>query len=629
MSVEAFLKQVQEADLLRFTTAGSVDDGKSTLIGRLLHDSKNIYEDHLAALKNDSIKAGRADVDLALLLDCLRAEREQGITIDVAYRHFATPKRRFIIADTPGHEQYTRNMVTGASTANLAVILIDALNGVTTQSKRHGFIATLLGIPHLLVAVNKMDLVDYSQEAYEAICREYTEFSAKLPSRDLVFIPVSALLGDNVVQRSERMPWYEGSPLLSHLETVHIASDQNLIDLRFPVQYVLRPHGGFRGYCGTVASGVVRAGDEVMVLPSGKTTRVNRIIAGDQDVEHAFPPMAVTLCVEDELDIGRGDMLAHPANLPWIAHELEALLIWMDHEPLKLNRQYVVKHTTSMVRGRISELKYKIDPNSLHRQPADALVLNEIGRITMSLFKPVFCDEYTRNRQTGNFIVIDPRTNFTVGAGTIIDRSHRYETIHTHERHLTRHVGHVAIEDRARVLGQQPVTLWLTGLSASGKSTLAYALEKKLVEEGQACFVLDGDNVRHGLNQDLGFSPEDRCENIRRVAEVARLFNEAGLIVITSFISPYRNDRRSAREIIGDDRFVEVFVDASVEECEKRDPKGLYKKARAGEIPDFTGISAPYEAPESPELHLDTCTLSVRKAVDAVIKHLKQREVLR
>ncbi|MCX6377834.1 MAG: adenylyl-sulfate kinase, partial [Armatimonadetes bacterium] len=553
---------------------------------------------------------------------------EQGITIDEAYRYLSTPKRKYIIADTPGHEQYTRNMVTGASTANLAVILIDVLNGVTTQSKRHGFIATLLGIPHLLVAVNKMDLVGYSQDAFGAICREYTEFSAKLPSRDLVFIPVSALYGDNVVQRGERMPWYEGSPLLSHLETVHIASDQNLIDLRFPVQYVLRPHGGFRGYCGTVASGVVRAGDEVMVLPSGKCTRVNRIIAGNEDVEHAFPPMAVTLCVEDELDIGRGDMLAHPANLPWIAHELEALLIWMDHEPLKLNRQYVVKHTTSTVRGRISELQYKIDPNTLHRQPADALVLNEIGRITMSLFKPVFCDEYTRNRQTGNFIVIDPRTNFTVGAGTIIDRSHRYETIHTHERHLTRHVGHVAIEDRARVLGQQPVTLWLTGLSASGKSTLAYALEKKLVEEGQACFVLDGDNVRHGLNQDLGFSPEDRCENIRRVAEVARLFNEAGLIVITSFISPYRNDRRSAREIIGDDRFVEVFVDASVEECEKRDPKGLYKKARAGEIPDFTGISAPYEAPESPELHLDTCRLSVKKAVDSVIKHLKQREVL-
>jgi len=629
MALEAFLQQMQETDLLRFTTAGSVDDGKSTLIGRLLHDSKNIYEDHLAALKNDSIKAGREDVDFALLTDGLRAEREGGITIDVAYRHFATPRRRFIIADTPGHEQYTRNMVTGASTANLAVILIDALNGVTTQSKRHGFIATLLGIPHLVVAVNKMDLVDYSRDAFEAICREYTEFSAKLPTKDLIYIPVCALHGDNVVQRSERMPWHEGAPLLSHLETVHIASDQNLIDFRFPVQHILRPHGGFRGYCGTVASGVVRVGDEVMVLPSGKTTGVNRIIAGEEDVEHAFPPLAVTLCVEDELDIGRGDMLAHPANLPWIAHELEALLIWMDEQPLRPNRQYVVKHTTSTVRGRISELQYKIDPNTLHRQAADALTLNEIGRITIDLFKPVFCDEYARGRHTGSFVVIDPHSNFTVGAGIIIDRSHRYETIRAHERHITRHVGHVAIEDRARVLGQQPVTLWLTGLSASGKSTLAYALEKKLVEEGQACFVLDGDNVRHGLNEDLGFSPEDRCENIRRVAEVARLFNEAGLIVITSFISPYAKDRRSAREIIGDDRFIEVFVDASVEECEKRDPKGLYKQARAGEIPDFTGVSAPYEAPETPELHLDTCRLSVAKAVDAVIQHLKQREVLK
>ena len=660
MSLGAFLKQVQEADLLRFTTAGSVDDGKSTLIGRLLHDSKNIYEDHLSALKKDSIRAGREDVDFALLTDGLKAEREGGITIDVAYRHFATPRRRFIIADTPGHEQYTRNMVTGASTANLAIVLIDALNGVTTQSKRHGFIATLLGIPHIVVAVNKMDLVDYTQDAFAAIMQEYTEFSAKLATKDMTFIPISALHGDNVVTRSERMTWHEGAPLLSHLETVHIASDQNLIDFRFPVQYVLRPHGSFRGYCGTVASGVVRVGDEVMVLPSAKTTRVNRIIAGNEDVEHAFPPMAVTICVDDELDIGRGDMLAHPANLPWIAHELEALLIWMDEQPLKLNRQYVVKHTTSTVRGRISELQYRIDPNTLHRvrpetpsaEPVplrkgeiskasppweggvDAvggrggLHLNEIGRITVDLFKPVFCDEYTRNRQTGSFVVIDPQTNFTVGAGMIIDRSHRYEAVRAHERHITRHVGHVAVEDRARVLGQQPVTLWLTGLSASGKSTLAYALEKRLVEEGQACFVLDGDNIRHGLNQDLGFSPEDRGENIRRVAEVAALFNEAGLIVITSFISPYRDDRRMAREVIGDDRFIEVFVDASVEECEKRDPKGLYKKARAGEIPDFTGISAPYESPESPELHLDTCALSVKKSVDAVVEHLKQSGVL-
>ncbi len=628
MSLDAFLKQVQEADLLRFTTAGSVDDGKSTLIGRLLHDSKNIYEDHLAALHKDSIKAGREEVDLALLTDGLKAEREQGITIDVAYRHFATPRRRFIIADTPGHEQYTRNMVTGASTANLAIILIDANNGVTTQSKRHGFIATLLGIPHLVVAVNKMDLVGYSQEAFESIAQEYTEFSAKLPARDLVYIPMSALRGDNVVQRSVNMPWYDGPPVLSHLETVHIASDQNLIDFRFPVQYVLRPHGSFRGYCGTVASGVVRVGNEVLVQPSGKTTRVTRIIAGNEDVEHAFPPQSVTICVEDELDIGRGDMLVHPANLPWVARELEALLIWMDHQPLDLRRQYVVKHTTSTVKGRFSELKYRIDPNTLHREPARTLGLNEIGRISMELFKPVFCDEYTRNRQTGSFIVIDPISNFTVAAGMIIDRSHRYEVVRPQERNITRHVGQVDIEDRARVLGQQPVTLWLTGLSGSGKSTLAYALEKKLTEEGHACFVLDGDNIRHSLNRDLGFSPDDRAENIRRVAEVARLFNEAGIIVVTSFISPYRKDRQAAREIIGEGRFIEAFVDASLEVCEQRDPKGLYKKARAGEIPDFTGISAPYECPESPDLHLDTAQLSVNKAVATVMKHLKKQGTL-
>ena len=630
MSLNVFLKQVQDIDLLRFTTAGSVDDGKSTLIGRLLHDAKSIYEDHLASLKKDSYKAGREEIDFALLTDGLKAEREEGITIDVAYRHFSTPRRRFIIADTPGHKQYTRNMVTGASTANLAVILIDARNGVLTQSRRHGFIASLLGIPHLVIAVNKMDLVDYSQEAFEAICAEYSDFSAKLPTKDLTYIPMSALRGDNVVQRSANMPWYDGSPLLAHLETVHIASDQNLIDFRFPVQYVLRPHGGFRGYCGTVASGTVRVGDEIVVLPSGKCTRVQRIISGREEVEHAFPPQSVTLCTEDELDIGRGDMLAHPANVPWVANELEALVIWMHEEPLRLDRQYVIKHTTGTVRGRLSELKYRIDPNTLHRQPAETLGLNDIGRISMELFRPIFCDEYQRNRQTGSFIVIDPQTNFTVGAGMIIDRSHRYDrpSDTAVNRNIVRHAGLVAAEDRARVLHQQPITLWLTGLSGAGKSTLAYALEKRLTEEGHACFVLDGDNIRHGLNRDLGFSPEDRCENIRRVAEVARLFNEAGLIVITSFISPYRKDRWSAREVIGEDRFVEVFVDASLDVCENRDPKGLYKKARAGEIPDFTGISSPYEPPDNPSLRLDTSSLSVDEGVSQFLAFLTQRNVV-
>ncbi|MDI6827256.1 MAG: sulfate adenylyltransferase subunit CysN [Armatimonadota bacterium] len=624
-TLEDFIKQAQEIELLRFTTAGSVDDGKSTLIGRLLHDAKCIYEDHLAALHSDSRRAGREGVDFALLTDGLRAEREQGITIDVAYRHFATPRRRFIIADTPGHEQYTRNMVTGASTADLAVILIDAQNGVTIQSKRHGFIASLLGIPHITIAVNKMDLVGYSQNSFESIAREYAEFASKLQARDLEFIPISALHGDNVVHRSTNMPWYDGAPLLSHLETVHIASDRNLIDFRFPVQYVLRPSGSFRGYCGTVASGVARIGDEVMALPSGKTSRIARIIYDGKDVEYAFPPQPITLCLEDELDISRGDMLAHPANLPWVAHELEAMLIWMHEEPLHLGRQYLIKHTTNLARGRFTELKYIIDPSTLHRQSARRLSLNEIGRISMQLFRPILCDEYQRNRQTGGFIVIDPQTNFTVGAGLIIDRLHRYEAP---ERHITRHTGFVGVEDRSRVLGQRPATIWLTGLSGSGKSTLAYALEKRLIEEGRACFVLDGDNIRQGLNRDLGFSPEDRAENIRRVAEVAKLFNDAGLIVITSFISPFRKDRANAQEIIGDDRFIEVYVDAPLGVCEARDPKGLYAKARAGEIPDFTGISSPYEPPESPDLHLRTDQLSIDEAVRAIVTLLEEKDIL-
>jgi len=622
MNVSDLVYQAERADLLRFTTAGSVDDGKSTLIGRLLHDSKSIYEDTLAAVENASRKSGQTSIDFALVTDGLKAEREQRITIDVAYRHFATPRRRFIIADTPGHEQYTRNMVTGASTANLAVILIDARNGILTQSKRHGFIAALLGIPHLVVAVNKMDLVDYSQDAYQSIRDEYNEFTAKLRTHDITFIPISALRGDNVVHHSANMPWYEGPPLLAHLETVHTASDNNLIDLRFPVQYVLRPSGDFRGYCGMVASGVIRVGDEITVLPSGRASRVSRILGPSGELDHAFPPQSVTLCLEDELDISRGDMIVHPANLPWVANGLEAILVWIDHTPLRLNAPYLIKHTTGLVRGQCEELKFRIDPNTLHRQPADTLQLNEIGRARLQLYRPLLCDEYERNRQTGSFILIDPVTNFTAGAGMIIDRSHTYEAPRAN---IVRHAGKVTVEQRAQVLEQRPVTLWLTGLSGSGKSTLAYALEGRLIAAGHACVVLDGDNVRHGLNRDLGFSPEDRAENIRRVAEVAKLFNEAGLIVITSFISPYREDRAQARRIIGDDRFIETLVDASLEECERRDPKGLYQKARAGQIPDFTGISAPYEAPATPDLRLETTETSVEQLVEKVWDYFSDR----
>ena len=633
MTLDTFLKQVREQELLRFVTAGSVDDGKSTLIGRLLHDAKSIYEDHLAALHRDTQRMGREGIDFALLTDGLKAEREQGITIDVAYRHFSTPKRRFIIADTPGHEQYTRNMATGASTANLAVILIDAKNGVTTQSKRHGFLASLLGIPHLVVAVNKMDLVGYSRQAFEEISAEYAQFAAKLQSRDLTFIPMSALNGDNVVQRSTNMPWYEGPPLLAHLENVHIASDQNLIDFRFPVQYVLRPHHDFRGYCGTVASGVVRVGEEISILPSGKTTRVSRIIRGYQDVSYAFPPQAVTICTEHEIDIARGDMIAHPANVPWVAREVEALVVWMDEKPLEVGKQYVVKHTTNTTRGTFVEIRYRIDPNTLHREEINTLRLNDIGRTALSLTHPIYCDEYQKNRQTGAFIIIDPITNFTSGAGLVIDRAHRYEPAgksiakgEVKSREITRQTGKVTRKDREKLLGQKGITIWLTGLSGSGKTTIAYELERRLIEMGRACFVLDGDNIRHGLNRDLGFSDADRSENIRRVAEVAALMNDAGLIVITAFISPFAKDRSHAREIIGNERFIEVFVDAPIELCEQRDPRGLYRKARAGEIPEFTGITSPYEPPEKPDVRIDTSTTSPGEAIEMLLRKIVSDE---
>lgn len=627
--IDELVQQVQQAEVLRFTTAGSVDDGKSTLIGRLLHDAKGIYEDQLASVQQASRKSGQEDIDFALLTDGLKTEREQGITIDVAYRHFSTPRRRFIIADTPGHEQYTRNMVTGASTANLAIMLIDARNGITTQSKRHGFIATLLGIPHLIVVVNKMDLVGYDRQAFEQIRHEYGEYAAKLRTRDLTFVPISALYGDNVVQRSRRMPWYEGPSLLTQLETVHIASDNNLIDLRFPVQYVLRPHGDFRGYCGAVASGVVRVGDEVVVLPAGKVTRVSHILGPDGDIALAFPPQSVTIYLEDDVDVSRGDMLAHPANLPWVAHEVEAICIWMHEEPLRRDKPYIIKHTTHIVRGQCTGLNFRIDPNTLHRQPPETLHLNEIGRLRMRMFKPLLCDEYERNRQTGAFIVIDPVHHATVAAGLIIDRSHGYEApqVKVRASHITHHAGKVTGKERATLLGQLPVTVWLTGLSGSGKSTIAYALEQRLISAGHACVVLDGDNVRDGLNRDLGFTPDDRKENIRRVAEVAKLFNEAGLIVITSFISPYRQDRGEAREIIGEGRFIEVLVDAPLEECERRDPKGLYVKARVGLIPDFTGVSAPYEPPESPELCLDTTRGSVDDLLGELWTYLAEHDV--
>ena len=609
---EELLERSRGAELLRFSTAGSVDDGKSTLIGRLLYEARGLYEDQLAALKKDSARFKREELDLSFVTDGLKAEREQGITIDVAYRYFSTPRRHFIIADTPGHEQYTRNMATGASTADLAIVLIDAKKGVLPQSRLHAFISSLLGIKHLVVAVNKMDLAGYSEHVFRSIVKDFDAFSEKLNIQDLVYIPLSALKGDNVVKRSGRMPWYEGPPLLSHLESVHILSDRNLVDLRFPVQYVLRPDTSFRGYCGRLAGGVLRKGDELLALPSQRRTRVRSITGAGGEVEYAFAPQSVAVTLEDELDVTRGDMLVHPANLPQIRREVEALLVWMDREPLTPGKGYLLKHTTQLLKCSVARLQFRIDPGTLSRRDAAVLNLNEIGRVTVQCFRPVFCDEYSKNRQTGSFILIDPLTHATAGAGIIIERGslpapdRSAEEAAANSRFLLPGEGTVSPGDRERLLKQKPATVWLTGLSGSGKSTVAYELEKKLMAAGRLCCVLDGDNIRCGLSRDLDFSPGGRRENIRRVAEVARLLNEAGLIVITAFISPCREDRGQAGKIIGSGRFIEVFLDAPIEVCEKRDAKGFYKKARAGLIKEFTGVSAPYEAPEGPALRLKT-----------------------
>ncbi len=631
-SVEQLLRQSKESELLRFTTAGSVDDGKSTLIGRMLHDSKSIFNDHLEAVHRDSKKLGREEIDYALLTDGLKAEREQGITIDVAFRYFSTPKRRFIIADTPGHEQYTRNMATGASTADLAIVLVDARNGILTQSRRHCFISSLLRIPHIVVAVNKMDLVDWSEDIFQEIKSEFVDFARKLNVTDLTFIPISALKGDNVVTKSTNMPWYDGSPLLSYLENVYIDSGRNLIDFRFPVQYVNRPNQNFRGFCGTVASGVIRKGDSIIVHPSRKESKVKSIVTMEGDIPEAFSGMSVTLTLEDEIDISRGNMITHVNNLPETGQDLEAMLVWMSENKMAVDRHYLFKHCTQTVRGMFSNLMYKVDPNTLHRQDSDGLELNEIGRVRISLLKSIAYDEYNKNRSTGNFIVIDTVTNNTVAAGMIIRRSGssraakldaapKSQNISWHESMVTR-------KERMALLGQKPVTLWFTGLSASGKSTIGFALENELINQGHACYVLDGDNIRHGINRDLGFSPADRKENIRRIAEIAKLMNDAGLIVITAFISPYREDRDAARKIIGEDNFFEVYVDTPIEECRKRDPKGLYKKADAGEIPEFTGVNSPYEPPVAPELHIRTDQQELPEIKREIFKMLNMEQSL-
>ncbi len=606
------------SQLLRIATAGSVDDGKSTLIGRLLYDSKAIFEDQLNAVELSSIQRGHKGPDLALLTDGLRAEREQGITIDVAYRYFATPKRKFILADTPGHIQYTRNMVTGASTADVALILIDARNGVLEQSRRHAFLATLLGIPHLVLCVNKMDLVGYSQERFEEIRAEFRAFAMKLEVADLTFIPISALVGDNVVTRSENMPWYDGGPLLRHLEDIHVASDRNLIDARLPVQYVIRPQQkDFRGYAGTVAGGTFKPGDEVTVLPSGFSTTVTAAWGpGGAKVEEAFAGQAVTLELADNIDIGRGDMICRPNNRPAVSQDIDAMISWMSEtSALKPGASYALLQTTRQTRTTVRDLEYRLDVNTLHRdEEADSLTLNEIGRVRLRTQKPLLFDPYRRNRETGAFILIDEATNNTVAAGMILGTSQQ-------ETHVVWHAGSITREERAT----QGMTVWFTGLSGSGKSSVAMELERRIVASGRPAYVLDGDNLRHGLNANLGFSPADRKENVRRVAEVARLMADAGVVAIVSLVSPYREDRDSARETHQEAGlpFLEVFVDTPLEICEQRDPKGMYGKARRGEIRDFTGVDAPYEAPRRPDLLLRPSDGDVKQLAQIVLDRIE------
>jgi bifunctional enzyme CysN/CysC len=616
----------QHMDLLRLTTAGSVDDGKSTLIGRLLYDTKSIFEDQMEAIEEASRRRGDDKVDLALLTDGLRAEREQSITIDVAYRYFATPRRKFIIGDTPGHIQYTRNMVTGASTAELAIVLIDARNGVLTQSKRHGFIASLLDIPHILVAVNKMDLVDWSETVFDEIVGEYGDFSQKLGVDDLTFIPISALEGDNVVDPSKKMSWYDGSTLLHHLEHVNIGASRNLVDFRFPVQHVIRPHQDFRGYAGRVASGSIEPGEEIVVLPSGKTTRVKSIEVHGGPLESASASDSIVITTEDEVDISRGDMIVRRMNLPTIGSEFDAILCWLSEKPMRADTQYWLMHTTRSVRAFVSRLVYRIDVDTLHREDAEGFELNEIGRVQITTAQPIFFDRYELNHETGSFVLIDPFSNATVAAGMIrgpVQRVEDLERFEEGDRSVSPNVvwesWNVPLEEREARNKHKAAVLWFTGLPGAGKTTIARALERRLFAEGCQTMLLDGDLVRHGLNGDLGFEPQDREENIRRAGETANLFFRQGAIVLCTFVSPYQKDRDRVRALIPEGRFFEVFVDAPLEVVEQRDPKGLYARARKGEIGQMTGISSPYEVPTGAEVHVRSDTDSVEQAVEQLL----------
>ena len=617
--VAAYLQQHETKSLLRFITCGSVDDGKSTLIGRLLHDTKLLLDDQLAALESDSRRHGTQgnDIDFALLVDGLAAEREQGITIDVAYRFFGTDKRKFIVADCPGHEQYTRNMATGASTADLAVVLVDARKGLLTQTRRHSYIVSLLGIKHVLLAVNKMDLVDYSQERFDEIAAGYRELAESLGIAHVTAIPLSALKGDNMLALSPATPWYRGETLLEHIENVQVDSAGKVDAMRMPVQWVCRPNHEFRGFAGTLAAGEVRPGMEIAVLPSGRRSRIARVVTADGDLDHATSGQAVVLTLADEIDASRGDVIAAASDPAQVSDQFAAHLLWMDDAPLLPGRPYLLKLGARTVGATVTEIKHKIDVNTQEELAAKHLELNEVAQVNLYLDQPVAFERYVDSRALGAFILIDRQSNATVAAGTLDFALRRAGNIHWQ---------HVDVDKAARaaIKQQKPRCVWFTGLSGSGKSTIANLVEKKLLAMGQHTYLLDGDNVRHGLNRDLGFTDEDRVENIRRVAEVAKLMVDAGLIVLVSFISPFRAERRMARELFADGEFVEVFVDTPLELAEQRDVKGLYAKARAGQIANFTGIDSAYEAPENAEVVLDTVNDSAESLACRLLAALEQ-----
>jgi len=622
--IDEYLRQHEHKSMLRFITCGSVDDGKSTLIGRLLYDSKLVFEDHLAALESDSKKVGTqgGELDFALLVDGLAAEREQGITIDVAYRFFSTEQRKFIVADTPGHEQYTRNMVTGASTAQVAVILIDARKGVLTQTRRHSYLVSLLGIRKVCLAVNKLDLVDYSQETFDAIEADYRSFAAEIGLDDITCIPLSALKGDNITDRSAATPWYSGPTLIGYLETVEVDDEAERGPFRLPVQWVNRPDLDFRGFSGPVVGGTIRPGDKVRIVPSGRESHVERIVTYDGDLDEATTGQSVTLTLTDEIDVSRGDVISAADAPPGLADQFECHVVWMAEEAMLPGRPYLLKIGTRTVTATVAQPKYKVNVNTLEHTATKTLELNEIGVCNISLDRSIPFDPYVENREMGGFVLIDRFTNGTVAAGLLHFALRRADNVHWQAVEVDK-------LSRARQNDQRPAVVWFTGLSGSGKSTIANIVEQKLHQRGHRTYLLDGDNVRHGLNRDLGFTEADRVENIRRVGEVARLMADAGLVVLASFISPFRSERQMARDLLGPGEFVEVFVDSGLEVAEQRDRKGLYAKARRGELVNFTGIDSPYEAPVDPEIHLDASgTLTAEQAADQVIDHLERVGIL-